>query len=567
MRLKLRADEEGDIGIGTLIIFIAIVLVAAIAASLILYAAAMLQQQAQKTVDDAVREVSGGLTVVNIAGDRNPDGEDSTMVSGYMPFVDDQEPIGGVLLNVTASRDGVSPLRITINWSSAQDYGSGMAAEILYRTSVYDPTNPASVNEQVARNRLLTLDQLDPSLEIARFEDGFDALRQYVDYTVRDDNSTSYAYAIVAVDGAGNMVLYAPLDSSASTSDTTTDEDLTAPSGGSMTSFSRPDQYSVSLFWVPSSDSGSGIEAQRLYRSDLPVSSPPATTVDGRRVLALPDADLIGEFNSSTSSYVDSPPSTGTFVYFVVAEDRSGNQYFTGSISVDVTDADAIAPSPVQDLTVNQGIQAVVLAWSEASDAQTSVNRYLVFRSTAASALDSIEELKAMSPLAELDSGTLHYSDYSGAPGTLYYYTVVAVDAAGNYANPVIPANTIQMIEIKVKVVPGSDPILFSSLMIEVSDGEVDKTLMFNSSIFGPEGADSEHFSVQVLRDPDGVFMSTLSLTDGALVKIFVDAGEIGLNLHAESTFNLKFIPTIGQPTWEECNVPYLGSYRYVQLV
>ncbi|HIH00559.1 TPA: flagellin, partial [Thermoplasmata archaeon] len=85
LKTGIRNDEEADIGIGTLIIFIAIVLVSAIAASLMLYAAALLQQQAQKTVDDAVSEVSGGISVVNIAGDRNPDGEDTSIVSGYMP--------------------------------------------------------------------------------------------------------------------------------------------------------------------------------------------------------------------------------------------------------------------------------------------------------------------------------------------------------------------------------------------------------------------------------------------------------------------------------------------------
>jgi archaellin len=195
------------------------------------------------------------------------------------------------------------------------------------------------------------------------------------------------------------------------------------------------------------------------------------------------------------------------------------------------------------------------------------VSGYLIFRSEGMGALDSVEELRSMTPLVSLDADTLSYSDHSGIAGTLYYYTVVAVDAAGNYAQPVFPSNMVQMIEIKVRTVPGSDPILFTSLMIEITDGQKDATLAFNTATFGAEGANGAEYSVEILRDIDGTFATTYSLTSGGLVKIFIDAGEIGLNLHAESAFEIKFIPSIGQPTLEECSIPYLGTYRYITLV
>ena len=177
---------------------------------------------------------------------------------------------------------------------------------------------------------------------------------------------------------------------------------------------------------------------------------------------------------------------------------------------------------------------------------------------------DIVEELRALTPLAILDASVLQYYDYTGESAQQYYYTVVAVDLAGNYAQPVCASNTIQMIEIKVKTVPGSVPILFETLVIEITDGETDVTLSYNSFLRGPEGADATQFSVDVLRDPDGVFDATTSLASGALVKIFIDAGEIGLNLHAQSSFTMKIIPTVGQPTLEICTIPYIGSYRYV---
>ncbi len=566
LNLRLREDEEGDIGIGTLIIFIAIVLVAAIAASLILYAAALLQQQAQKGVDEAVAEVSGGLAVINVAGDRNPNGTDSTIVSGYMPVSDDVAPLGGTLSNVTASSDGAAPLRVVLNWTSAIDYGSGLSEEILYRTGVYDPTNPDAYNEQIARNRLLTIGQITSTYEIARLTSGFGNV-QYVDYSVRDDNATSYAYAVIGVDMAGNRVLYSALDTSTSTDGTTQDEDLTAPAGGTMTSTASSDEYSVSLFWVPDSDAGSGVLTQRLYRSEGAQPSVASSVADGRTILTVTSATLLDEFNSTSSSYIDSPPAIGTYYYFVVAEDRSGNQDYFGALSYTASGADAAPPTPVLGLAVRQSIQCLSLTWENSTDGQTSVAGYLVFRAEGMGSLDSVDELKGMTPRASLSADTGSYSDFSGIPGTLYYYTVVAVDAAGNYADPVFPSNMIQMIEIKVRTVPGSDPILFTSLMLEITDGQMDATLAFNTAVFGSEGATAFEYSVEVLRDIDGTFASTYSLTSGGLVKIFIDAGEIGLNLHAESSFELKFIPSIGQPSIEDCSIPYLGTYRYITLV
>lgn len=569
---KLKAlganDEEADIGIGTLIIFIAIVLVAAIAASLILYATALLQEQAERTANDAVSEVSGGLSVVNVAGDRNPDGLSSSIVSGYMPSTDDQAPIGGVLWEVTASADGVTPLRTTINWTSANDYGSGLSEEVIYRTSVYDPTNPAAFNEQIARNRLLTLEQLNPSMELVRLTSGFGPTMQYVDYTVRDDSSTSYAYAIVGVDRAGNMVLYSPVDSSASTSGVSHDEDLTPPSGGSMTSTARPDEYSVALFWVPSSDSGSGVLNQSLYRTKEALTSVTTTLVDGRTTVNVPlTATILKVFDPMTSSYVDSPPETGTYTYFVVVEDRSGNEMFLGTLTFMADTVDSDPPTNAGSVSASQAPQSLFISWTEAADSETAISGYRIYRATSLAAIDTVEELMTSAPLAVLDASARNYSDYSGVRGTLYYYAVVAVDSAGNYAQPSMPSNTIQMIEVKVKTVPGSKPILFTSLMIEITDYETDVTLSFNSWLLGPLGADATRFSVEILRDPSNLFADTFSLYDGALVKIFIDAGEIGLNLHADSSFSMKFIPSIGQPTLEECRVPYLGTYRYVILV
>jgi flagellin FlaB len=61
-------DDEADIGIGTLIVFIAMVLVAAVAASVIMQTAENLQQRAYAVGKQTIRDVSTGLRVIGVTG-------------------------------------------------------------------------------------------------------------------------------------------------------------------------------------------------------------------------------------------------------------------------------------------------------------------------------------------------------------------------------------------------------------------------------------------------------------------------------------------------------------------
>ena len=51
-QLAQREREEGSIGIGAMIVFIALILVAAVASTIIITTAEELQQRAEKTADD-----------------------------------------------------------------------------------------------------------------------------------------------------------------------------------------------------------------------------------------------------------------------------------------------------------------------------------------------------------------------------------------------------------------------------------------------------------------------------------------------------------------------------------
>ncbi len=65
---NFRADSKADIGIGALIIFIAMIMVAGITASVIIQTMNTLQQQAIQTSEDTLKDISSGLKVTYVSG-------------------------------------------------------------------------------------------------------------------------------------------------------------------------------------------------------------------------------------------------------------------------------------------------------------------------------------------------------------------------------------------------------------------------------------------------------------------------------------------------------------------
>ena len=61
-----RNQEAGSIGIGAMIVFIALILVAAVASTIIIKTAEELQQNAESTSDDTRKEISGKISIINM---------------------------------------------------------------------------------------------------------------------------------------------------------------------------------------------------------------------------------------------------------------------------------------------------------------------------------------------------------------------------------------------------------------------------------------------------------------------------------------------------------------------
>ncbi len=71
MKKVWNKKEKGEMGIGTLIIFIAMIIVAAVAATVLIQTAYQLQQQAEETGNIAIQDVATGFKIIHMGGQVN----------------------------------------------------------------------------------------------------------------------------------------------------------------------------------------------------------------------------------------------------------------------------------------------------------------------------------------------------------------------------------------------------------------------------------------------------------------------------------------------------------------
>jgi len=98
----LDEEERGQVGIGTLIVFIAMVLVAAIAAGVLINTAGFLQTQAEATGEESTSQVSDRLQVVSQSGNVTDDGNGNRVVDQLNITVAQSPGAGNIDLNETS---------------------------------------------------------------------------------------------------------------------------------------------------------------------------------------------------------------------------------------------------------------------------------------------------------------------------------------------------------------------------------------------------------------------------------------------------------------------------------
>jgi flagellin FlaB len=102
----MKTNTRAQVGIGTLIIFIAMVLVAAVAAAVLIQTSGILQQKAQSTGKQSTQEVSSNLMIKNIEGVRAKDANGTSVTIDMLKL--------SVGLNVGSSPVDVNQVVISI---------------------------------------------------------------------------------------------------------------------------------------------------------------------------------------------------------------------------------------------------------------------------------------------------------------------------------------------------------------------------------------------------------------------------------------------------------------------
>ena len=141
----LKSCIKGETGIGTLIIFIAIVLVAAIAASVLLGTAGSLQQKALTTGKQTQQEVSSGIEVISVTA---TDGSDGIVENFEM------------LVKLSAGSDPLSMNDTTITFdtkNSSQTMTRGTVGNSTNFNLTYAKTGPDYLPDYITVGDVLTV--------------------------------------------------------------------------------------------------------------------------------------------------------------------------------------------------------------------------------------------------------------------------------------------------------------------------------------------------------------------------------------------------------------------------
>jgi flagellin FlaB len=195
-KLFLKKDTIAQVGIGTLIIFIAMVLVAAVAAAVLIQTSGVLQQKAQSTGKQATQEVSSNLMVKNIEGVRAKTG---TSMSSTIDLL--KLKVG---LNVGSSPVDVNQVIVSITDGTTANNLVYAANDKSYSTG--DMTNFS--NTDGAANLVAVLSETGES---SRF---------YTVEKIRDEDS-SFSQANPVMNTGDLITLYIATTSSGATSHTT----------------------------------------------------------------------------------------------------------------------------------------------------------------------------------------------------------------------------------------------------------------------------------------------------------------------------------------------------------
>ncbi|MFC6954120.1 archaellin/type IV pilin N-terminal domain-containing protein [Halorubellus litoreus] len=175
-------NERGQVGIGTLIIFIAMVLVAAVAAGVLINTAGLLESTASDTGQDSQAQVSNQLTVVSASGHI-----DSGNVSSLNFTVMKSSGSGDIDLSAATVQLKTDEVSKTLTF--ANDTAAGARTFAVYEINDTDINNPlhdgpdgaSVVLDSSSDRRVVRIDLNTMNNQLAELQEGEEATVTFVD--------------------------------------------------------------------------------------------------------------------------------------------------------------------------------------------------------------------------------------------------------------------------------------------------------------------------------------------------------------------------------------------------
>ena len=203
LALEAQRGESGSIGIGAMIVFIALILVAAVASTIIINTAEELQQNAEQTSSDTRQQISGKVALVDVIIEET--GDDLGTGDTHVTKVD-------VVWRVSSGSTGIYPPDISyyITCEVSSSVGAFFDTGTLQALNITDSSQPADSYELSAGNTYysdVTLGTADSDgsnvLDTTDTGNGCDALFvQGAQINMR-----------ISVDGGGDTVVELKVDS------------------------------------------------------------------------------------------------------------------------------------------------------------------------------------------------------------------------------------------------------------------------------------------------------------------------------------------------------------------
>jgi flagellin FlaB len=175
-------QNRGQVGIGTLIVFIALVLVAAIAAGVLINTAGFLQSQAEATGEESTSQVSNGVELVSASAEADSSGEISVVE---------------LRVGLAPGSDRIDLTEATIGWvgesnsatlSVEEDTSNALTAYTDINTDVAEAPNNAVIPTSGSQDAQLT-DESDRAtiVLVSANSEGITALASSVDDDLSGD--------------------------------------------------------------------------------------------------------------------------------------------------------------------------------------------------------------------------------------------------------------------------------------------------------------------------------------------------------------------------------------------